>query len=85
MIHTSDSLTTTLKLGRQNNHTSQTGNQQPQPSVPTFNMKLTSNKCIAITAIVFSAATQTLAQRSNQGMGPLLDLAQVKKGDTIRS
>ena len=48
-------------------------------------MKLTSNKCIAVTAIVLSAVTQTLAQRSNQGMGPLLDLAQVKQGDTIPS
>jgi Ca2+-binding EF-hand superfamily protein len=48
-------------------------------------MKLTPNRYFAITAIALTAVTQTLAQRSSQGMGPLLDRAQVKQGDTIPS
>ncbi len=61
------------------------GNQQPLTSVPTVTMKLLPNKYFIFTAIVLATVTQLVAQRSNQGMGPLLDLAQVKQGDTIPS
>ncbi len=48
-------------------------------------MRLAPIKLLVVAAVLTASAFQSFAQRSNQGMGPLLDRAVVKQGDTISS